>query len=181
MVREGRVRDPIKAALRRIRWREKHPEKEAASKRAYFIRNKEKIKKAAHARYLANREAMCARSREYYARDPERKKASKQKWAAANKAKIALKSRRARLASYGLSLEEYDSRLIAQGGGCAICGARPNGRPLDVDHVHDESGRVRGLLCGRCNSTLERFEAVPNFGTRATSYLAGILPLSPCP
>lgn len=60
---------------------------------------------------------------------------------------------------YGITVEEYDRLLHQQQGGCARCGAVPrNGLRLAVDHNH-ESGRVRGLLCGPCNTYLGRLEA----------------------
>jgi hypothetical protein len=43
--------------------------------------------------------------------------------------------------------------VIAQGGGCAICHRRSNGRALDVDHDH-ANGAIRGLLCVNCNMIL---------------------------
>lgn len=61
--------------------------------------------------------------------------------------------RKPRRAELGLSLEEYDALLAAQGGGCAICGNPPKTRRLDVDHDH-RTGKVRGLLCHRCNRAL---------------------------
>jgi recombination endonuclease VII len=48
---------------------------------------------------------------------------------------------------YGLTLEEYDAILAAQGGGCAICG-NPDADNVDHDHV---TGKVRGILCFNCN------------------------------
>lgn len=52
---------------------------------------------------------------------------------------------------YGIGVEEYNALLAHQHGGCAICGKRPTKRTrLAVDHDH-ESGRIRGLLCKRCN------------------------------
>lgn len=56
---------------------------------------------------------------------------------------------------YGLKSGEYEQILAAQDGGCAICGGPPTGNHtrLAVDHDHD-TGRVRGLLCGNCNSIL---------------------------
>ena len=55
---------------------------------------------------------------------------------------------------YGLRPNEYDERLLAQGGTCAICGQPPaEGKQLEVDHCHG-AGRVRGLLCGPCNRML---------------------------
>lgn len=53
----------------------------------------------------------------------------------------------------GVSVKDYDRMLAAQGGGCAICGNPPKTRRLDVDHDH-RTGKVRGLLCHRCNRTL---------------------------
>ena len=51
---------------------------------------------------------------------------------------------------YGIGADEFDRLVELQGGVCPICG-REN--PEHVDHDH-ESGRVRGLLCMRCNNAL---------------------------
>ena len=62
-------------------------------------------------------------------------------------------TRHPRRADLGVTVEQYDAMLDAQGGGCAICGNPPKTRRLDVDHDH-RTGKVRGLLCHRCNRTL---------------------------
>ena len=82
------------------------------------------------------------------------RKASR-KWAHSEKGKKA--EREKRWKSYGLDLtvDEYDDLLGKQGGVCAICGQRPNGKLLGVDHDHS-TGRVRGLLCSNCNSIYAR-------------------------
>jgi hypothetical protein len=58
---------------------------------------------------------------------------------------------------YGITTTEYAKLLAAQGGRCAICAsatARNKGmQTLVVDHCH-ATGRVRGLLCGTCNSAI---------------------------
>lgn len=55
---------------------------------------------------------------------------------------------------YGLSTEDYEALLVAQDGKCAICRDEcETGRRLCVDHDH-ETGRVRGLLCVRCNALI---------------------------
>ena len=63
---------------------------------------------------------------------------------------------------YGITLDEYECMLVAQGGVCAICRRSetklaPNGNPtrLAIDHDH-ATGTVRGLLCNRCNITIGR-------------------------
>lgn len=50
---------------------------------------------------------------------------------------------------YGLSPHDYELLATQQGNVCAICAKRAS--PLCVDHSHS-TGRVRGLLCIRCNS-----------------------------
>lgn len=51
---------------------------------------------------------------------------------------------------YGITLEQYARMFLRQGGGCALCSVPPKTRALHVDHDHT-TGRVRGLLCFRCN------------------------------
>ena len=65
------------------------------------------------------------------------------------------------LRKFGLTANDYFTMLEVQGGGCAICGElKPGGRPradgqvhLAVDHCHT-TGKVRGLLCQRCNTII---------------------------
>jgi hypothetical protein len=86
---------------------------------------------------------------------------------ASRKRQVAIR-RRSLLAAFGITLEQYDEMLAAQGGGCAICGrACLTGRALAVDHDH-ETGVVRALLCVICNRYLG---VVENFGTQAGAYL----------
>lgn len=75
-------------------------------------------------------------------------------------------NRRAQLKTkYGITVEEYQTLLDAQGGACAICKrTEPIGRVatvgpmwLHVDHNH-KTGRVRGLLCMECNTGLGKFQ-----------------------
>lgn len=55
--------------------------------------------------------------------------------------------------TYDLTAAQYEALLVAQGGKCAICRARPKSKRLAVDHDHGTS-LVRGLLCSRCNHDL---------------------------
>ena len=69
----------------------------------------------------------------------------------------------------GVTDDDYARLLEAQGGGCAICGATPKTRRLHVDHDH-ATGRVRGLLCHRCNRALPTW-VNEGWLTRAAEYL----------
>ena len=52
---------------------------------------------------------------------------------------------------YGISALDYDALLKAQNSVCAICSSlNRNGNRLSVDHDH-KTGKVRGLLCSKCN------------------------------
>jgi hypothetical protein len=70
----------------------------------------------------------------------------------------------------GISASEYAALMARQEDRCAIC-RRPcgTGRRLAVDHDH-RTGRVRGLLCFRCNTSLARYE---EFAREFVAYLAG--------
>jgi hypothetical protein len=54
---------------------------------------------------------------------------------------------------YGITLDDYISMFESQEGVCAICKELEYGKLLVVDHDHS-SGRVRGLICYRCNNGL---------------------------
>jgi hypothetical protein len=68
--------------------------------------------------------------------------------------------------NYGISVDQYEDMLEAQGGGCAVCGGKPKDGPsLHIDHDHSccstykrSCGKcVRGLLCEDCNRVLGMF------------------------
>ena len=66
-----------------------------------------------------------------------------------------LKNRERQLKSrYGITVDQYNQLLEKQDGHCALCpattGWKKFDRPLHVDHDHI-TGKVRGLLCSRCN------------------------------
>jgi hypothetical protein len=89
-------------------------------------------------------------------------KATTDAWKAANpETAKAANSRRAKAAHakhrFGLTAEEYQARLKACGGLCAICSKpEPQKRRrgvLSLDHCH-KTGKIREALCSRCNTML---------------------------
>lgn len=71
--------------------------------------------------------------------------------------------------SYGLSKEEFLKMKKKQNGICAICPEK-----LEViDHCH-KTGRVRGLLCRKCNFGLGNFRDSGKLLEMAKAYLEKI-------
>ena len=63
---------------------------------------------------------------------------------------------------YGLTLEKFNEMRHEQNYCCAICKLHESEvtkKTLYVDHCH-ETGKVRGLLCNRCNIILGQFNTV---------------------
>lgn len=109
--------------------------------------------------YLKHKERLVQEARNKRAADPEKYKKYVHKW----KSKNPDRERARNLAQFGLTIEDYEAMYEAQGGLCAIC-AQPetssrNGKVyrLAVDHNH-KTGKVRGLLCFKCNSAMGSFE-----------------------
>lgn len=71
--------------------------------------------------------------------------------------------------NYGISLVEYEEMLAKQGGRCAVCGVKSD-KTLHLDHNH-KTGKVRGLLCHKCNSGLGSFNDDVELLIRAAEYL----------
>ena len=107
----------------------------------------------------------CARRRKYYAENRESEMAKDKAYS---------------ISAYGITSEQFSSLLNEQGGVCAICGGLEiGGRRFAIDHSHDCCGSKsacdkcrRGILCTRCNVSLERMESYPDWPERARAYLA---------
>lgn len=92
-------------------------------------------------------------------------------WHRDNPARTADHARRSGLKAFGMTVDDYDQLLAAQGGRCWICKRKPHrDRRLAVDHSH-RSGEVRGLLCHNCNTTLGYMHENIEWFTRAAAYL----------
>lgn len=77
---------------------------------------------------------------------------------------------------YGITEEDYENMEAQQKGLCKLCGASEviarKGRPpkLSVDHCH-KTGKVRGLLCFKCNTSIALIEARPEILDKIGDYL----------
>jgi hypothetical protein len=71
-----------------------------------------------------------------------------------------------------LTVERFDEMVKEVGGRCLICGEV---KPLVPDHDH-ETGEVRGVPCGSCNSALGLFKDSVETLEAAIRYLRRDLP-----
>ncbi len=81
---------------------------------------------------------------------------------------------------YGITAEEFERVFDSQGRKCGICDTgidtdQRTGKPkaLSVDHCHI-TGRVRGILCKKCNMALGLLGDSIESMERALNYMRGI-------
>ena len=124
-------------------------------------------------------------TREWRLANPEKARASKQRWRLNNPEKVEAQRVRQNtvnrsgrlnknyLRRYGITLQQRDEMLIAQGGKCACCGTSEVApvRGWHVDHCHS-TDRVRGILCAGCNTFIGKIEASEERHKLALAYIA---------
>ena len=76
--------------------------------------------------------------------------------------------------NYGITVDEWQELLEAQGNVCAICGTYPElgnyKNRWATDHDH-ETGKVRGILCHGCNRGIGLMQDDPQVLLAAAQYL----------
>ena len=78
--------------------------------------------------------------------------------------------------AYGITLDQYNDMLSKQDGKCMICLVDNNGlyqnkkKAFAVDHCHT-TGKIRGLLCGDCNSGIGLLKENIDLLNNAIKYL----------
>jgi hypothetical protein len=103
-----------------------------AARRALHAANPEFNRLRGRQFYAAHRDSCIQRTKRYAKLNPQKVKFTKIKQV------------------YGLSEEEYNELLRQQNGNCALC---QQFAKLTIDHCH-KTGRIRGLLCMKCNVSL---------------------------
>ncbi len=72
---------------------------------------------------------------------------------------------------YGITAKEYDKLLKQQNNVCKICKQKCKTKKfLSVDHCHS-TGKIRGLLCVKCNSALGMLNDNIKYFESAIEYL----------
>jgi hypothetical protein len=139
-------------------YREAHRKEAGARARAWAKANPEKRRETERRYRAANRAKITEQKRVWRTNNPDKHNAANQRWKINRRMKLC----------------DFDAMLAAQGGGCAICkithAARKRSGRLSIDHCHT-TGRVRGLLCHRCNSLLGHAKDNVETLRRAIAYL----------
>lgn len=128
---------------------------------AFYV---DRSKKCGH--HTVCRDCTLAARKARYDADPDTARDSMRRYYHANRDRFVEYSRR-RL--YSMTMDDYEIRVVAQGGRCAICRTPEK---LHVDHDHS-TGQVRGLLCNNCNRALGLLRDDPDVLARAVLYLTG--------
>lgn len=106
--------------------------------------------------------------------NPERAKEISKKYRSTHVAEMALMKRKSELKlRYGITLEDFERMVLAQGNLCAICNEPPENKDstkLHIDHCHT-TGKVRGLLCRSCNIAIGYLNDDINLLQNAIKYL----------
>lgn len=110
-----------------------------------------------------------------YDRIPEIIKKKRQEYYQKNKEEFFHKTRKQHLKKkFNITIEDYKNLLDNQSNKCAICESNSAKNKLNknfsVDHCH-RSGKIRGLLCNKCNAGIGYFEDNVHFLKNAIKYL----------
>lgn len=141
----------------------KDKEKEKQRHREYNKTHKKEIRTYQKRYYQSHKEELKPYHREYYLNHKESESDH---------------SKSLRPKKYGLTPDEYSDLLKSHDGVCAICGKQEtakayktdNIRQLSIDHDHT-TGKVRGLLCSKCNLMVSHADDSPSILRKAADYL----------
>lgn len=154
--------------LQQKEWRARNPERVKENNRKWNAANKDRVREYKSKYAEDNAAAVKARQRRWYVENREDQVAKAKARRAANSKKIR---ERNRTKKYGIRPHEWEQLFAFQGSRCAICKSRDSGsRDWHTDHCHD-SGEVRGILCGHCNTGLGRFKDRADALSAAIEYL----------
>jgi hypothetical protein len=163
--------------------------------RKYYLENKERMKKTQQEYYKSEKgKAYLARKKEkrkesiikwykskgkeYYDQNKERINGNFVKWYHSEKgeenriANVVYKEKLRLKREYGITPEERNEMFKNQNGKCAICGRHQSEfkKIFNLDHNHS-TGKIRGLLCFRCNCMLGFATDDLNILKKAIKYL----------
>jgi hypothetical protein len=151
-----------KYAARSIQSRKENPESCNAARRRYYARHAEQEREKRRAYYALNAEVERDKWREYRSKNAEvikERSREPDRWR-------KIKER------FGITRAEWEAIFHAQGGRCAICATIDPGSHWCTDHCHQD-GKIRGILCHKCNLGIGHLNDDPTIIRNALAYLEG--------
>ena len=154
----------------------------------YYLSHKEKEKKYQKDNYWKNPEKSRKQAIEYRRANPEKRKEIKSRYDQKHKSKINRDNKEYYLKNktrfdkvkkwgqfiqneYGITVEEYETLRINQNNKCGICHNLFKNTKPSIDHIHNESKKIRGLLCRKCNCALGLFKENPDTLSKGIKWL----------
>lgn len=125
----------------------------------------------------ADRRKEYARQKKWRAENREKSRAYQAAWRLKNLSRVQERQRHSRRKmQYGLTQAAYYGMLAEQAGLCGLCGramtlVSGKGTTCCIDHDH-ETGKIRELLCARCNQMIGLAEESREILLRALTYLS---------
>lgn len=125
--------------------------------------NPDKLKKAQQKYSRSHRDKINDRQRAWHKKNPGKGSAYMKKYGNGEANRLRL--------CYGITLEQRDFMFQSQDGRCGVCGKAINiGKGCHIDHDHT-TGKVRALLCLRCNCGIGHFNDNIFLMEKAIAYL----------
>lgn len=162
---------------------EERKRRQKAAVRRWELANKERKARKSREWYLANKAHKVAKAGQWRARQgaeyqqkvaayaAERHRGRREEFLEKNKIYRQLNVRKLQVKRHGLTLVSYELMWKRQCGLCALCAAvLIQGKTTHIDHCH-ETGRIRGLLCRRCNYSIAGVEWLRDSLRDAFAYL----------
>ncbi len=131
---------------------------------------KKMMKKAQHKWYLKNKDAVRKQTKQWVSKNKSKYNKYRREWERENRERSGWK--REIKISFNITVEQYYEMFSNQDGCCAICGKgqKELNRRLAIDHCH-KTGKIRGLLCFDCNTSLGKWNDDIDMVKKALEYL----------
>jgi hypothetical protein len=170
----ARIRKPLTEeqkearAISQKKYRDNNKEAVVATRKRHYDANKEVLNIAVKKWREENREDLAISKKKYYEDNKEATAIYMKKYRNENKeAKWESSIKR----NYGIDASDYEEMMVKQEGKCSICKeVCSSNKRLSVDHCH-LTGKVRGLLCSKCNTAIGLLKDDVALLSTATEYL----------
>lgn len=168
-------KNPVKILESMKKWRDKNPDKIKKYHKKWIEENLEKFNESQKKWRDANPEKFKEGQKKWRDANPEKLKESQKKWMEKNPEKFKAIIFKNMLKQYGITESDFNKIVLNQNGVCSVCGKSPgaskkNQTRLSIDHDH-KTGKMRGLLCHKCNVGLGHFNDNPDLLIAALAYL----------